>query len=256
MKALIAGNWKMNLTFNEAKELAKNLVNTFTQAKDEIAIFPPFVYLSEIINICKGSMIKVGAQNSYYKDKGAFTGEVSISMLKDLNVDYVICGHSERRTLFNESDEIVYLKTKAAIDNNIIPIVCVGESLEERENEKHIEKVSSQIEYLFSKLSFKNESEDASRIVIAYEPIWAIGTGKNATAKDAYQMHKAIRKVIEKHVGATFANSIKILYGGSVNTENIDDLMNVSQVDGVLVGGASLKFESFKRIVEYKYSQC
>ncbi|MEJ5273132.1 MAG: triose-phosphate isomerase, partial [Spirochaetota bacterium] len=131
-----------------------------------------------------------------------------------------------------------------------------GESLEERENLKHIEKVSAQVEYIFSRISFNDNLEDSEKIVIAYEPIWAIGTGKNATPKDAYEMHKMIRKTIEKFVGSNFANSIRILYGGSVNTENIDDLMNVSQVDGVLVGGASLNFDSFKRIIEYKTSQC
>jgi len=256
MKALIAGNWKMNLTLSEAKELAKNLVTYFCEPKDDIAIFPPFIYIPAVLEICKDSNIKVGAQNSYFKDKGAFTGEVSISMLKDMNVNYVICGHSERRNIFNETDEDVYLKAKAAIENNIIPIVCVGESLQERENNHHIEKVTSQIEYIFSRIRFNDDLEDASKIVIAYEPIWAIGTGKNATPKDAYEMHKTIRKIIEKYAGPTFANSIRILYGGSVNPENIDDLMNVSQVDGVLVGGASLKYESFKRIIEYKSSQC
>ncbi len=256
MKALIAGNWKMNLSLKEVEELANNLVQSFKESKDDIAIFPPFVYIPYVLNICKDSCIKVGAQNSYFKEKGAFTGEVSISMLKDLNLSYVICGHSERRTLFTETDEIVYLKAKAAIENGIVPIVCVGESLEERENSKHIEKVSGQIEYIFSKIKFNDNNKDAAKIVIAYEPIWAIGTGKYATPKDAYEMHKTIRKVIEKYVGSTFANSIRILYGGSVSPENIDDLMNVSQVDGVLVGGASLKFESFKRIIEYKSSQC
>lgn len=256
MKALIAGNWKMNLNLNDAKVLAQNLVNEFTNPKDDIVIFPPFVYIPAILEICKNSHIKVGAQNCYYKEKGAFTGEISISMLKDLDVNYLICGHSERRTLFNETDELVYLKAKAAIENGIIPIVCVGESLEERENSKHIEKVTSQIEYIFSRLSFNGNVDDSSKIIIAYEPIWAIGTGKNATPKDAYQMHKTIRKIVEKYTGAVFANSLRILYGGSVNSENIDDLMNVSQVDGVLVGGASLNFDSFKRIIEYKSSQC
>lgn len=256
MKALIAGNWKMNLNLNDAKALAQNIVNEFTNPKDDIAIFPPFVYIPAILEICKNTSIKVGAQNCYYKEKGAFTGEISISMLKDLNVNYLICGHSERRTLFNETDELVYLKAKAAIENGIIPVICVGESLEERENSKHIDKVTSQIEYIFSRLSFNDNADDSSKLVIAYEPIWAIGTGKNATPKDAYQMHKTIRKVVEKYVGSVFANSLRILYGGSVNPENIDDLMNVSQVDGVLVGGASLNFDSFKRIIEYKSSQC
>ncbi|MFN3412154.1 MAG: triose-phosphate isomerase [Exilispira sp.] len=256
MKALIAGNWKMNLNLNDAKALAQNLVNEFTNPKDDIAIFPPFIYILAILEICKNSPIKVGAQNCYYKEKGAFTGEISISMLSDLNVNYLICGHSERRTLFNETDELVYLKAKAAIEHGIIPIVCVGESLKERENSKHIEKVTSQIEYIFSRLSFNDNADDSSKIIIAYEPIWAIGTGKNAMPKDAYQMHKTIRKVVEKYTGPVFANSLRILYGGSVNPENIDDLMNVSQVDGVLVGGASLNFDSFKRIIEYKSSQC
>ncbi|HPC38854.1 MAG TPA: triose-phosphate isomerase [Exilispira sp.] len=256
MKALIAGNWKMNLTLNEAKELTQRLVNEIREPKDDIAIFPPFIYIPAVYEICKDSPIKVGAQNCYYKDKGAFTGEVSISMLSDMNLKYVICGHSERRTYFNETDELIYLKVKAAIEKGIVPIVCVGETLEERENLKHIEKVSAQIEYIFSRISFNDNLEDSEKIVIAYEPIWAIGTGKNATPKDAYEMHKMIRKTIEKFVGSNFANSIRILYGGSVNTENIDDLMNVSQVDGVLVGGASLNFDSFKRIIEYKTSQC
>lgn len=256
MKALIAGNWKMNLTLNEAKELAQRLVDEIREPKDDIAIFPPFIYIPAVYEICKDSPIKVGAQNCYYKDKGAFTGEISISMLSDMNLKYVICGHSERRTYFDETDELVYLKVKAAIEKGIIPIVCVGETLEEREYLKHIEKVSAQVEYIFSRISFNDNLEDSEKIVIAYEPIWAIGTGKNATPKDAYEMHKMIRKTIEKFVGQNFANSIRILYGGSVNTENIDDLMNVSQVDGVLVGGASLSFDSFKRIIEYKTSQC
>jgi triosephosphate isomerase len=256
MKALIAGNWKMNLTLSSVRELASKLVDQDKEPKDDIAIFPPFVYIPIVSEIVKDSPIKIGAQNCYYKEKGAFTGEVSISMLSDFNIKYVILGHSERRTYFNETDELVYLKTKAAIEKEIIPIICVGETIDERENSKHIEKVTSQIEYIFSRVSFEDKIDDASKIVIAYEPIWAIGTGKNATPKDAYEMHKIIRKTIEKYIGPNFANSIRILYGGSVNVENIDDLMNVSQVDGVLVGGASLNFDSFKRIIEYKSSQC
>ncbi|HNV43985.1 MAG: triose-phosphate isomerase [Spirochaetes bacterium] len=256
MKALIAGNWKMNLNLNEAIELVEKLKNSCSNARDDILICPSFVYLQKVGELIKDSNILLGAQNMYFEKKGAFTGEVSAQMLVDMGVKYVICGHSERRNIFNENDEIVYKKVFSALQNDLIPILCVGENLTERENNVYLEKVRNQIEYIFKKINFENNSESAGRIVIAYEPIWAIGTGKNALPKDAFLMHKTIRATLQEIVGSVFANSIRIIYGGSVNPENIDDLMNVSQIDGVLVGGASLSFESFNRIINYKVTQC
>ena len=248
MKALIAGNWKMNLNLNEAIELVEKLKNSCSNARDDILICPSFVYLQKVGELIKDSNILLGAQNMYFEKKGAFTGEVSAQMLVDMGVKYVICGHSERRNIFNENDEIVYKKIFSALQNDLIPILCVGENLTERENDVHLEKVKNQIEYIFKKINFENNSESAGRIVIAYEPIWAIGTGKTATPEIAQSVHAHIRAYLAGF-SADVAAKVQILYGGSVTGATAAELFGQADIDGGLVGGASLKPEDFAQII-------
>ncbi|MCX8058843.1 MAG: triose-phosphate isomerase [Spirochaetes bacterium] len=249
---LIAGNWKMNLNKEESIELAEKILNEFKQYKNEILLCPPFINIPVVSNIIKNSQIKLGAQNMYYEDRGAFTGEISPKMLKDYGVTYVIIGHSERRHIFNEKDDLINKKVKKALFEGLIPILCVGELIEEREKNIHFEVVKNQVLQALEEV----EISDPSKLVIAYEPVWAIGTGKNAEPKDAYQMHKFIREIIKDKYSEDFANEIRILYGGSVKPDNIDSFMIVSQIDGVLVGGASIIYEQFARILRFKGSGC
>lgn len=249
---LIAGNWKMNLNKNESVELAKSIVNEFKDYKNEILLCPPFINIPAVSEVLNGTKIKLGAQNMHYEDKGAFTGEISIKMLKDYNISYVIIGHSERRHIFREDDELINKKIKKAVFEGITPILCVGELIEEREKGIHFDIVKNQVLRALDGVELK----DPAKFVIAYEPVWAIGTGKNAEPKDAYQMHKFIRDIIKDKYGEDFANEMRILYGGSVKPDNIDSFMIVSQIDGVLVGGASISFEQFSRIIRFKGSGC
>lgn len=247
-KAVIAGNWKMNLGLNEAIDLVSSLtkLNYNTESRDVI-IAPPFVYLSDLIKITKGSNIKVYAQNFYYENSGAFTGEVSIDMLKDISVEGSIVGHSERRMIFNETDEIINKKIKAAVMQSFPVIFCVGETLEHRMAGIHEEIVTTQVGLGIEGISEK----DMEIITIAYEPVWAIGTGKTASNIDAENMHKAIRNFLGEKYNKALADKVRILYGGSVKPENISELMAMENIDGVLVGGASLKAVSFAKIINF-----
>lgn len=246
-KPLIAGNWKMNFVTSEAVEFTKQLVANKYNDDVEKLVCVPFVHLSELSRLLEGTDIKLGAQNMYFEESGAFTGEVSPTMLQDLKVDYVIIGHSERREIFKEDDELINKKVISALAHNITPILCCGETLEEREKGIQEEKVKTQLIEDFKGIS----AEDAQKVVIAYEPIWAIGTGKTASTEDALQMIVFIRKMISELYDQQTADSIRILYGGSVKPENIGEFMETGEIDGGLVGGASLKADSFAALVNY-----
>ena len=242
-KKVIAGNWKMNMLPNDTIDFINALEPNVKESESEIIICVPFTDLFYAISFCQGTNIHVGAQNVFYEDSGAYTGEVSAQMLKCINTEYVIIGHSERRKYFAETDEIVNKKVHKAIENGLKPIICVGETLEEREQGKAIEKITSQISEALKGLT----KENLENIIIAYEPIWAIGTGKTATKEDANEAIKAIRSKINEQFGT---DDITILYGGSVKPENANELFQMSDIDGALVGGASLKASSFKAIID------
>lgn len=247
-KMLIAGNWKMNMSKEEAVSLAKSLVEKAgSQSERQVMIAPPFTNLSDVNEIVKGSSVKLGAQNMYFEDSGAFTGEISADMLKSVGCEYVILGHSERREIFGESDEIINKKVKKAIEKGLTPVFCVGETLEEREGGKAEEVVGTQVKGGLADIS----EDDMKKVVVAYEPVWAIGTGKTATPDDADAMHAHIRLVLKEMYNEGTAEAIQILYGGSVKDKNCDELMNMPNIDGGLVGGASLKADIFTRIIEY-----
>ncbi|KEY65832.1 hypothetical protein S7711_07213 [Stachybotrys chartarum IBT 7711] len=233
-KFFVGGNFKMNGTISSIKEIVNNLNNADLDPSVEVVIAPPAVYLLLTREHLR-SDIQVAAQNVFDKPNGAFTGEISVSQLKDSNITWAILGHSERRTILNETDEVVSTKTKYATENGLGVIWCCGESLEEREAGKTIEVVSRQLKALSSQLS------DWSKVVIAYEPIWAIGTGKVATTEQAQEVHKAIREWLKTNVSDKVADETRILYGGSVNEKNCGELSKQPDIDGFLVGGASLK---------------
>ena len=239
---VVAGNWKMNMLPNEAIDFVNNLAPLVKGAKSEVIICVPFTDLFYTLLSVQETNIHVGAQNMHYEEKGAYTGEISPEMLKSIKVEYVIIGHSERRQYFNETDETVNLKVKSALKHGIKPIVCVGETLEQREAGKTLDIITSQIEKAFAGLTI----DDLSNTIVAYEPIWAIGTGKTATKEDANDAIKAIRNKIRTDF--KFDN-VTILYGGSVNENNAKELFEMSDIDGGLVGGASLKVDSFEKIV-------
>mgnify|MGYP000886520252 CR=1 FL=1 len=245
-KKIIAGNWKMNKTPDEAVKLVEELKPLVNTDKVDVVFCPPFVCLPGVIEAVKGSHIAVGAQNMYFEESGAYTGEVSPQMLTNLGVKYVILGHSERREYFNETDEIVNKKVLKAIEHNLIPIICVGETLEQREQGITIDLVRLQ-----TKIALKDVSADkAKEVIIAYEPIWAIGTGKTASSEQAEEVCKAIREVVAEIYDSSVAEAIRIQYGGSVNASNAKELFEMNNIDGGLVGGASLKVD-FSKIVNY-----
>ncbi|MBI2118739.1 MAG: triose-phosphate isomerase [Elusimicrobia bacterium] len=245
---LLAGNWKMHKTVKESLSLVEQLKKDCREVKDrEILVCPPFPSIVAIKESLQGSNIKLGAQNLFWEMSGAFTGEVSGPMLKEAGCDYCIIGHSERRQYFGETDQSVQKKMKAAFQFGLIPIVCVGETLNEREGKVHFKVVEKQIQEGAKDLN----KEEASQLVIAYEPVWAIGTGKTATPEHAQGMHAFIRKNLTSLYGKEIAEQIRILYGGSIKPDNIDSLMANPDIDGGLVGGASLKSEDFSRIVKY-----
>ena len=239
----ICGNWKMNTTINEGVEILQHLKDELKDDQVRVAICPPFTHLDKYKRLLKGTSIKIGAQNVHEEDQGAYTGEISVPMLKELGMDFCIIGHSERRQYFNETDQKVNLKAKALLSRNIIPILCVGESLEVREAGGHVDFVRNQVVEAFKGLSKK----DAIRIKVAYEPIWAIGTGKTATVEQAEEMCRLIRDTITD-LGYE-GEELAILYGGSVSETNIRGLVNCGDIDGALVGGASLKKEEFINII-------
>ncbi|NOZ63371.1 MAG: triose-phosphate isomerase [Caldiserica bacterium] len=244
---IIAGNWKMYKTRGEAEILASEIKGGITQRENvEMVLFPPFTSLESVGKVLEGSFIQLGAQNMFYEEEGAFTGEISPLMLKAVGCKYVILGHSERRKYFRESDEFINKKLHAALKNGLIPILCVGENLEEREENKAEEVVAKQL-----RGGLKNW-EGKEKVVVAYEPVWAIGTGRTATPEIAGNMHSFIRGVLGELVG-NLSKGISILYGGSVKPNNVDELMREDEIDGVLVGGASLKADSFIRIYNFSF---
>lgn len=247
-RKVIAGNWKMNKLPNEAMEFIEELTPLVKDSENEVIICVPYTDLFYSLLHTQGTNIKVGAQNMHFEEKGAYTGEVSGEMLKSIGVEYVIIGHSERRAYYGETDETVNKKLKKAIALGLKPIVCVGESLEEREAGKAKEIVTTQTRLALEGL----ENDDVKKTIIAYEPIWAIGTGKTATKEDANETIKWIREEIQKIYGKDVADSVIIQYGGSVKSGNAKDLFEMSDIDGGLVGGASLDAQEFAKIVNYK----
>ncbi len=246
-KPIIAGNWKMNKTPEEAKELVTALVPLVKNAKCDVVICPPFVDLCAVKPIIAGTNIHLGVQNIHWAEKGAFTGEISADMLKAHGVEYAIVGHSERRQYFGETDATVNQRAKAAIAAGITPIICVGESLEQRESGVTNAVVSGQTKAALDGI----ESKDVETLVIAYEPIWAIGTGKTATKEDANATIAVIRGAIAEVYGKDVAEKVRIQYGGSMNPKNASELMSMPEIDGGLIGGASLKAEDFSKVVNY-----
>ncbi|MGU9538522.1 triose-phosphate isomerase [Clostridium tepidum] len=245
--AIIAGNWKMNKTVKEAVELVKELKPLVKDAKCDVVVCPTYVCLPAVLEEVKGSNIKVGAQNMHFEENGAYTGEIAPKMLEELGVHYVIIGHSERRQYFNETDETVNKKVKKAFEHNLIPIVCCGESLEEREGNITEKVLEEQIKVGLKELS----KEQVEKLVIAYEPIWAIGTGKTATDEQANETIGYIRNIIKSMYGEDVSNKVRIQYGGSVKPGTIKGQMAKEEIDGALVGGASLKAEDFSAIVNF-----
>ena len=246
-KAIIAGNWKMNKTATEAAELIDALIPAVKDAGCEVVICVPFTDLVTAVAKTKGTNIHVGAENVHFEKSGAFTGEISADMLTDLGVEYVVVGHSERRQYFGETDATVNQRAKAAIAAGITPIICVGESLEQRESGVTNAVVSGQTKAALDGI----EAKDVETLVIAYEPIWAIGTGKTATKEDANATIAVIRGAIAEVYGKDVAEKVRIQYGGSMNPKNASELMSMPEIDGGLIGGASLKAEDFSKVVNY-----
>jgi triosephosphate isomerase (TIM) len=247
-RPLMAGNWKMHKTLSEAAELARALKAALPSLQDRDALVcPPFTALAAVAEALKGSPVAVGAQNMNDNAQGAFTGEVSPAMVKDAGAAFVILGHSERRSLYGETDALVNKKTRLALDQGLTPIVCVGETLAEREAGRTMEVVETQVRGSLAGLT----PERMEKTVVAYEPVWAIGTGKTATPGQAQEVHAVIRGILSKLFGASAAK-VRILYGGSVKPDNIDALMSQPDIDGGLVGGASLKAEDFIRLINFK----
>jgi triosephosphate isomerase len=247
-KALIAANWKMYKTPAEAADFVKAFLPMVAgHTRDEIALFPSPVLLPTVVPACKGSNVAVGAQNIHFAEEGAYTGETSIGQLKAVGGTHTLIGHSERRQYFAETDEIVNKKLHTALKAGVLPVVCIGEVLEEREAGKTESVLKTQVTGAFAGIT----AEMAASIVIAYEPVWAIGTGKTATPEMAEDAHKIIRTDVAKLLGAQIAAGMRILYGGSVKPDNVTALMAQEDIDGALVGGASLKADSFEKIVKY-----
>jgi len=247
-KPILAGNWKMNKTTAEARDLAAKLAPLVSGVKDrEIVLAPTFTSLQTVSEAIKGTNISLAAQNMHWEDKGAFTGEISVEMLLDLGCKYVIIGHSERRLYFGETDETVNKKAKQALKKGLLPILCVGETLAEREAGRLNEVISRQVTGGLKDIS----AEDMKKAVIAYEPVWAIGTGKTATPEQANEVHSLIRQKVKTLYTAQIAEGLRIQYGGSVTPENVSSLMAKPDIDGALVGGASLKPESFAALVNF-----
>ena len=246
-KKVIAGNWKMNMLPDETITYIDKLAELVKDTENEVILCVPYTDLFYALLTAQNTNIKIGAQNMYFEEKGAYTGEVSPKMLKAINVEYVIIGHSERRQYFNETDETVNKKIKAAFEYELKPIVCVGETLEQRESGKATDIITKQTELALKGLTEKQ----VENTIIAYEPIWAIGTGKTATSEDANNSIKDIRNKIAQNYGQNVADRVIIQYGGSVKAKNAKELFSMSDIDGGLVGGASLDPEEFSNIVNY-----
>tara|TARA_R110002096_G_scaffold324349_4_gene518425 strand:- start:18249 stop:19016 length:768 start_codon:yes stop_codon:yes gene_type:complete len=244
---LIAGNWKMNCGPNEAAELLEGLKNRKSEVSEDVDVLvcPPFVSLSMAVNYLHDTDIQVGAQNFHYEDNGAYTGEISATMLEESGCNYVLIGHSERREYFGETDELVNKKAHKALAHSLVPVICVGETLEERKSGVHFDLVSDQIKIALRGIS----STEALDVVVAYEPIWAIGTGETASPEQAQEMHAYIRAIIAGIYDEETASAIRILYGGSMKPGNAEELLGQTDVDGGLIGGASLSAEAFSEII-------
>lgn len=245
---VIAGNWKMNNNLEESEKLINGLKNLLQNENPncDVIICPPFISLAEASNLIKDSVIKLGAQNMYFEENGAYTGEISASMLKSTGCEYVILGHSERRTIFGESDEVINKKIKKALSAGLKPIFCVGELLEQRENGTTNNVIKNQIIKGLEGIS----AEDMKNVIVAYEPVWAIGTGKTATPVQAEEVHKFIRSLIKTNFSDEVADNLVIQYGGSVKPDNAKELLSQKDIDGALVGGACLKADSFMGIIK------
>ncbi len=246
-KPIIAGNWKMYKILSEAVDFVEQ-VKSQVPANDKVeaVVCAPALFLPTLVEAAKGTDLAIGAQNMHFETEGAFTGEISPTQLADIHVQYVVLGHSERREYFNETDEAVNKKAHAAFAHNLVPIICVGETLEEREAGQTVSKVSSQVKVAIKDLS----SEQVAQAVIAYEPIWAIGTGKTATAADANEVCGEVRHAIAEEIGAEVAEKTRIQYGGSVKPANVEELLSMEHIDGALVGGASLEVDSYLKLLE------
>ena len=248
-RPLIAGNWKMNNNCAQSVELVTQLMKMVSDSSGvDIVVAPPYTALSSVATILKGSSIGLAAQNIFWEEAGAFTGEIAPAMLTDVGCTHVIIGHSERRQYFNETDETVNKRLKAALKTSLIPIVCIGETLAEREDEKTLSVIEQQVNEGLRGVT----PDEMERIIVAYEPVWAIGTGKTATPEQAQEVHHFIRELIEKIYSKQIAEQVRILYGGSVKPENSNSLMEQEDIDGALVGGASLKADSFAGIINFK----
>ena len=248
-RPILAANWKMYKTAKEAADFVEAFVPLVADADGvDIAIAPPFTALDRVARLLEGSNVALAAQNVNPEPEGAFTGEISPGMLADLGCRYAVVGHSERRTLYAETDALVARKARALLDSGICPIVCVGESLEQREASHTFDVVGAQLEQSLAEIS----AAEAPEVVVAYEPIWAIGTGRTATPELAQEVHGFIRERLARQFGAAAAEAMRIQYGGSVKPDNIDGLMARADIDGALVGGASLEPESFARIVHFE----
>ena len=248
---MIAGNWKMNLSLDEAVALAEAVGSGIGNVSDvEVLVAPPFTHLAAVRGAIDGSKIFLAAQNMHWEMSGAYTGEISGRMLQQSGCTHVILGHSERRTLFNETSEVVNLKVRAASFLGLIPVVCVGETLEEREAERTFEVIKEQLDLSLD--NFRADQMMPTTTILAYEPVWAIGTGKTATPEQAEEVHQFIRLWIEKTFNSGTAAQVRILYGGSVKPDNVKTLMAAPDIDGALVGGASLKADSFVQLIRYR----
>ncbi|GAA0102225.1 triose-phosphate isomerase [Paraclostridium bifermentans] len=246
-KPIIAGNWKMHKTIAEAVEFVNEIKGKVNNTDVEAVICAPFILLKDLKEATKGTPIKIGAQNMHYADNGAFTGEISAPMLKELDIDYVVLGHSERRQYFNETNETVNKKVLKALEAGIDPILCIGETLEEREADKTKDVCKVQTEKALENVT----AEDMKKVVIAYEPIWAIGTGKTATAEQANDVIAYVREVVKGLYGEEISEEVRIQYGGSVKPSNVSEIMNQTDIDGALVGGASLQPADFTELVNF-----
>lgn len=246
-KPIIAGNWKMYKSFEEACQFVDEVRDMLpSEEQVDAVICAPALYLSTLVEIASDSGLAIGAQNMHFETEGAFTGEISPAQLASIDVDYVVLGHSERREMFNETDEAVNKKVRAALNHSIVPIICCGETLEEREAGNTVAKVEGQIRVALEGFT----AEEVAHMVVAYEPIWAIGTGKTATADDANETCGAIRSVIADMYGTETAEAVRIQYGGSVKPENIVELLGKEHIDGALVGGASLQVDSYVKLLQ------
>ena len=251
-KPYIAGNWKMNLDRARSLDLIKTIKGRLGDGNDrEVAVFPPAVYLADVSAVAQGSPLGVGAQNFFFEDSGAFTGELGSPMLREVGADRVLIGHSERRHVFREPDDWMGRKVRAALEHHLLPVLCIGEKLEERQGGRTDRVLKKQLDAGLGAGLDHAPNDTAWRVTVAYEPVWAIGTGEVATLEQIAQAHGTIRKWLSSKLGADAADTIRILYGGSVKPDNATDIMGLADVDGLLVGGASLKAETFLPIIEY-----